>query len=265
MAALLTIFSSDSDRVTNYINECKRMGIKILPPDVNKSERGFAIEGNDIRFGLAGTKGLGDAVIQHIIEARPFKSLTAMIESLPKRQLNKRAVNVLARSGALDELGQDNVNRMDILQTLYHIRGDKDEISDEINLFNEKKKLEAEKELLGLYVSGNPLDDVAKPVNWDFLGDFENVDTAGVITSFKPIPTKRGEMMALVNVDTLEGNKRIVLFPDVYAPFDGQLKKDLTIKFTCYTKYNPQYDERSIIVKKMTIPKRINKHLLVTQ
>jgi DNA polymerase III subunit alpha len=262
MAALLTIFATDETKVTNYINECKRMGIRILPPDINKSARGFGIEGNDIRFGLAGTKGLGDAVIHNIMEARPFVSLSDIVERVPKKQMNKRAINVLARSGALDELGKDNVNRMDILQTLYIIRGDKDDLSDEINNFTDKKRLEAEKELLGLYVSGNPLDNIAKPVNWDYLGDFENVDTGGIVTSFKAMATKAGAEMAFINIDTLEGNKRMVLFPDVYAGVAGQIKKDLIVKVTAYTKYNPQYDERSIIVKKITIPKRVNKHLL---
>ena len=254
MAALLSIFATDDTKVTNYINECKRMGIRILPPDVNKSERGFTIEENDIRFGLAGTKGLGDAVIEYIKAARPFTSLSDMVERVPKKQMNKRAIGVLARSGALDELGEDAVNRMDILQTLYMIRGDKDDLSDEINTFTDKKKLEAEKELLGLYVSGNPLDNIAKPVNWDYLGDYEAVDTGGIVTSFKAMTTKKGDEMAMVNIDTLEGNKKLVLFPDVWATVAGQLKKDLTVKVNCYTKYNPKYDERSIIVKKITSP-----------
>lgn len=265
MAALLTIFATDETKVTNYINEAKRMGISILPPDVNKSARGFGIEEGAIRFGLAGTKGLGDAVIQHIMEARPFTSLSDIVERVPKRQLNKRGLSVLARSGALDELGGEAINRIAILQEIHFIRGDKDDLSDEINQFTDKKKLEAEKELLGLYVSGNPLDDIAKPVNWDFLGDYETVDTGGIITSFKAMKTKKGDEMAFLNVDTLEGNKKLVLFPDVYAPFVGQFKKDLIVKIQCYTKYNPQYDERSIIVKKLTIPKRINKHLLTAE
>lgn len=262
MAALLTIFSGDADRVTKYINECKRMGIAILPPDINKSERGFSIEGQDIRFGLSGTKGLGDAVIEHILEARPFQSVEDIIERVPKRQLNKRALNVLARSGAMDELVPDAVNRLDIMRTIHAIRGDKDDISDDVNLFDNIKKLESEKELLGLYISGHPLDGLAESINWDFLGDYEDVKTAGVITSFKEMQTKKGDAMAIVNIDTLEGDKKMVLFPDVYAPLKGQLKKDLTVKVTCYTKYNPAYDERSILVKQFTIPKRINKHLL---
>jgi DNA polymerase-3 subunit alpha len=265
MTALLTIGADKEEKVINYINECKRMGINILPPDINTSGVGFTVEGNDIRFGLAAIKGLGEAVISNIMEARPYTSLQNLVETLPKKQLNKRSIQVLARSGALDELGKDALNRMDILQQLYMIRGDKDDLSDEINGFTDKVRLEAEKELLGLYVSGNPLSDVSQPVNWDYLGDYENVNTGGILTSFKVMPTKKGDTMAFINVDTLEGNKRMVLFPDVYATVADQLKKDLVVKLTCYTKYNPQYDERSIIVKKITIPKRVNKHLLTPQ
>ena len=263
MAGLLTIFSGDSDKVVNYINDEKRMGISILPPDINKSGYGFTVEGDNLRFGLAGIKGLGAAAIQHIMDSRPFESLEQIVETVPKRQLNKKTANVLARSGALDELGKDAINRMDILQTFYMIRGDKDDLSDDINLFTEKAKLETEKELLGLYISGNPLDGLAQPIGWEYLGDYETVQTAGVITSFKVLETKKKEEMAFINVETLEGNKRMVLFPDVYKTVEDQLMKDLVVKLNCYTKFNPQYNERSIIVKKIVIPKRINKHLLV--
>ncbi|MDK2600519.1 hypothetical protein QO179_23775 [Bacillus stercoris] len=251
MAGLLTIFSGDSDKVVNYINDAKRMGISILPPDINKSGYGFTVEGDNLRFGLAGIKGLGAAAIQHIMDSRPFESLEQIVETVPKRQLNKKTANVLARSGALDELGKDAINRMDILQTFYMIRGDKDDLSDDINLFTEKAKLETEKELLGLYISGNPLDGLAQPIGWEYLGDYETVQTAGVITSFKVLETKKKEEMAFINVETLEGNKRMVLFPDVYKTVEDQLMKDLVVKLNCYTKFNPQYNERSIIVKRL--------------
>lgn len=267
MSALLTIFGTDLERATKYIAEANRMGIRVKQPDINNSGQGFTIEKDpegyeNIRFGLKSIKGLGDAAVRHILHARPFNSLQHLIESVPKRDLNKRAIKVLSLCGALDDLAEDYKNRMDILQQIYQIRGDKDDITDDVKEFTEKIKLEHEKEYLGLFLSGHPLDGLAKRVNWEGLADFETVDTAGVITSFKPIQTKRGDTMGFINVDTLEGNKRIVLFPDVYSAVAGQLKKDLVVKFTAHTKYNPQYDERSIIVKKITIPKRVNKHLL---
>lgn len=267
MSALLTIFGTDMERATKYIAEANRMGIRVKAPEINSSSEGFTIEAGEdgmeyIRFGLKSIKGLGEAAVKHIINARPILSLQDLVERIPKRDLNKKAVKVLSLCGALDELVQECQNRMDILQQFYQIRGDKDDISEDVTNFTDKMKLEHEKEYLGLFLSGHPLEDHAKPVNWEFLSDYENVNTAGIITSFKVIKTRTGNDMAMVNVDTLEGNKKIVLFPDVYATVAGQLKKDLLVKFTCHMKYNPQYDERSILVKKITIPKRVNKKLL---
>lgn len=238
------------------------MGIQVLPPDLNSSAEGFGIEGNNIRFGLSGVKGLGSAVVSHILEARPFESIEDIIERVPKRQLNKRALGVLAHSGALDSLSPNQDNRMATMQMIHAIRGDKDDLTEDMKNYSQKEKLDNEHRLLGIYVSGHPLDDIAEPINWDFLGDYEDVHTAGIITSAREFHTKTGQLMSIVNVDTLEGDKKLVLYSDVYEPFVGQLKKELVVKFTCYTKYNPAYDERSIIVKKFTVPKRINKHLL---
>jgi DNA polymerase-3 subunit alpha len=261
MAALLTIFGSDLDRATRYIADSKRMGISILPPDINNSDLGFTIQEDNIRYGLGSIKGLGEAAVQTIMESRPFKSLEDLVSRVPKRQLNKRAIKTLALSGGLDNLSEKE-NRMSILQDIYYIRGDKDDISDEVLMFKDKMKLEVEKDLLGVFVSGHPLDGHAKQVNWDFLDDFEPVDTAGFVTSFKEITTKKGDKMAMVNIDTLEGAKKLVLFPNIWEGVVEEMQKDLIIKFTCYTKYNFQYDNKDIIVKKITIPKRINKDVL---
>ncbi len=263
MTALLTIFSDSEEKVITYATECRRMGIKILPPHINDSDEGFKIEGNNIRFGLKAIKGLGEAVVANIIKSRPFDSLEVMIQSMPKRELNKRSLDVLTRSGTLDSLEPDESNRLEILKKIYSIRGDKlDDLLDEMLIYSEKSRLEEEKRLLGVYISGNPLDDIAQPVNWDFIGDMENFDTAAVIESVRVITTKRGDKMAFVKAITLEGEKEFTLFPNVYETVANELKVGITFKTTCYMKYSPQYDNRSILVKKITIPKRINKHIL---
>lgn len=264
MTALLTVFYDDKETVIRYIEECKRMGIDVLPPDINHSAQGFTIEGDRaLRFGLGSILGLGQAVIDVIMEKRPFLRVEEIIERIPKRQLNKKTLRVLVLSGALDSLMPQGItNRMELLQLLYFLRGDKDDLSDEIKNFSTRLQLEYEKEFLGLYLSGHPLAEHAQPVRWDMLADYEKVDTAGYITSFKEIQTRKGEPMAMLNVETMEGNKRMVIFPSVYKDVQGQLQKDLIIKVRVYKKYNPQYDEHSIIVDKITIPKRANKHLL---
>lgn len=261
MTALLTIFGSDLERATKYIADAKRMGIRILPPDVNSSELGFTIEDKNIRYGLGGVKGLGEAAIRNIMEARPFSSLEDLISRVPKKQLNKRAIKVLALCGALDGLSESE-NRMETLQTLYHIRGDKDDILDEIKLFTNKAKLETEKELLGVFVSGHPLENHAKPVEWDLIADFEPFETAGFVNSFREITTKRGEKMATIEIEALEGPQKLVVFPSIWEGVRGDVQKDLIVKFQAHMKYNPQYDSKDVIVKKMTVPKRINKDVL---
>ena len=264
MAALLTVFGDKEDKVVSYIEECKRMGIRILPPDINLSDRGFRIEGDyAIRFGLQSIKGLGGAVVDAIITNRPFSSLADIVERVPKRQLNKKSLTVLALSGCLDDLaGNQFENRMAILQHIHYLRGDREDLSDEIASFDYKAQLEHEKKFLGLYISGHPLDDYAKPVNWNGLNDYETVETAGIVVSFKETVTKKNEPMCFILVETMEGNKWLTVFPDAYKDAKGLLKNGMVIKFKCYLKYNPQFNDRSIIVKKLEIPKRRNKHLL---
>lgn len=261
MAALLTVFGDKEEKVTNYINEAKRMGIRILPPDINKSDLGFKIENGCLRFGMLSIKGLGEKVIPELINARPFESIEKMLE-LPKSIMKKNVITVLAQCGALDEMGVDLGNRMEILAHMFKIRGDKDDLAQEIKDFDNKRKMELEQQLLGMSVSGHILDGYANPINWDYIPDQVPFDTAGVITSFKETVTKKGDKMAFVNIEALEGPRRITIFPDSYAPIEGQLQKDLIIKLTLYKKYDPRYDERSYIVKKITIPKRINKSIL---
>lgn len=264
MAALLTVFGDNEDKVINYINEAKRMGIKILPPDINKSDLGFKIEDGALRFGMLSIKGLGEKVVPQILEARPFESIDKMLE-LPKSVMKKNVITVLAQCGALDEIAGSIGNRMQILARMFEIRGDKDDLTQDIKDFDDKRKLELEQTLLGMSVSGHILDGYAKPLNWDYIADQVPFDTAGIVTSFKETVTKKGDKMAFVNVETLEGAKRITLFPDAYATVEGQLVKDLILKVTLYKKYDPRYDERSYIVKKITIPKRINKTVLTAE
>lgn len=262
MAGVLTVFGSNPDKAMEYIDEAKRMGIKLLPPDINSSEKGFAVNDDSILFGFDGIKGLGEAAIASIIDFRPFDSITDLIERVPKRKLNKKALKVLTLSGAFDSLMDSNLNRMQMLESIYAIRGDKDDIREEVALFNNKRKYELEKELMGIYISGNPLDDVASPINWDFTPDNEKISGTGILTSFKVLKTKKGDDMAFLNIDTLEGNKRMLLFPQQYEKVADLLVNGVTLHFICYMKYSLQYDERSIIIHDIKVPKRINKHLL---
>lgn len=264
MTGLLSIFSSSEDKVSNYIKDARQMGIQVLPPDVNTSGRGFTIDGDAIRFGLGAINQVGAASLNAIEEYRPYTSIEDMITRTPKKGLNKTNVKSLALSGALDELFKDYDSRLHGLQEIFKLRKDKDDLSWEIATYSEKAKLDAEKDLLGIYVSGHPLDRHADPVNWEGLIDNERVQTAGMVISYKQFVTKRGEDMAIVEVDTLEGPKTIVMFPDVYKKVQGMLAPDVIVKLDVYYKTNYQRNTRDIIVKDAKIPKRINKGVLQT-
>lgn len=264
MTGLLSIFFDKEERVSNYIKDARQMGIKVLPPDVNTSGRGFTIDGDAIRFGLGAINQVGDACLNSIETYRPYASIEDMITRTPKKGLNKTNVKSLALSGALDELFTEYDSRLHGLQEIFKLRKDKDDLSWEIATYSEKAKLDAEKDLLGIYVSGHPLDRHADPVNWEGLMDNEKVETAGMVISYKEFMTKRQELMAIVDVDTIEGPRTVVMFPDAYQKVQGMLAPDIIVKMTLYYKTNYQRNTRDLIVKDTKIPKRINKQILQT-
>lgn len=268
MAALLTIFGNDEDKVTEYIAEAKRMGIGIKPPDINLSQKGFTINGSDLIYGLGSIKGLGEAAIHNIMEARPFESMSHLIETVPKKQLNKKAIEALIFSGALDTIDEQTKalpTRMHILDTVLKMRGDNIDLTEQINNFTKVDQYNLEHKLIGIFVSGHPLEDIAKPIDWDGMDFDEKFQTAGIVTHVVETKTKRTQQpMAIINVDTLEGNKKLIIFPDQYADLDAKLQQGLILKMNLTIKFNsnPNYEQRTIVAQKVTIPKRINKHIL---
>lgn len=271
-ASLLTVFSDDQDKVIKYIANAKDMGISVLPPDVNHSGTGFTIEERDLRFGLASIKGLGTSVLDYIAENRPFSSLEYIVQNVPKKSMNKKAIEVLSLTGAFDGLpiyinpdDDNNIkrpNRMELFQIILRMRGDKVDLEEEIKAFTFKAMLEKEQELLGIYISGHPLDDVCPPLNWNTVSNFDEFETAGIVTSFKEIKTKKGDAMAFVNLDTAGGNERAVLFPMQFAKLDVKLQHGLILKMKIQKKYDAARDEVSYIVDRVQVPKRINKSIL---
>lgn len=265
MTALLTVFADKEDKVSTYIKDAKEMGIQVLPPDINKSGRGFTIDDNSIRFGLGAIKKLGDAALTSIESYRTFSSLEDIALRVPKKGLNKTNLRALSKAGALDEFmeREELETRLDVFEKLLAIRGDVDEnLELEKSKYTHKQKLEDEKEYLGIFVSGHPLERHTHPVNWEGLNDKEYVDTAAIVLEVKEIFTKREQWMAILSVDTMEGPKRFVVFPDTYEKVRGTVVPDLIIKTKVYFNTNWQRNERDIIVKDINIPKRINKEVL---
>ncbi len=263
MTAILTHESGDIDKISEIVSECKRMGINVLPPDVNHSLGGFEIVKNErdeeeIRFGLYTIKNLGvdisDAIIKERLDNGPYKTFEDFISRVKHKNLNKKSLEALAMCGALDQFAERNeiIHNMDeILE--YHKQTVKDSGGQdslfgiiEAPSFKLKKaeptphlqKLEWEKELLGLYVSGFPLDPWKDRIQargidirtvQDAIKDNTEITLAVLIESVKITKTKKGARMALVGVRDYSSNFEIAVFPESYEKFKDKIKKDTTV------------------------------------
>ncbi|MYH79798.1 DNA polymerase III subunit alpha [Candidatus Poribacteria bacterium] len=256
MAAMMTGEANDSGKVTRYRAECKKLAafldieINLLPPDVNSSRREFTVDGNDICFGLVALKGVGDAAIDSIVETREeggsFASLQDFCERVDTKQVNKRAVESLIMSGAFDSLeghrAQYLASLENIMKAAQNAQAERDR--GQMSLFGDGKatptatvalvatpeldpleRLMREKEQLGFYVSGHPLEEYGDIIenytstSTQSLGENRidsEVDVAGMITEVNNHTTKKREPMAVIELEDLEGAVKVVVFPDAY-------------------------------------------------
>ena len=261
MAALMTSVIENPSKVSEYIYACRQMGIKILPPDINKGEANFSVDGGNIRYGLAAIKSIGRPVIKAIVEDRKelgdFKNLEDFITRLSAREiLNKRTVENLIKAGALDVLGGTRKQFMSIYiqivehvsqekkysmagqMTLFDLVGEDQKEEFQIKLpdvgeYTKENLLGFEKEVLGIYVSGHPLEQYEE--SWRKVisattVDFQlNDDTGrtkvhdgakeiigGMITDKTVKHTKTNQMMAFITVEDLLGTVEVVVFPRDY-------------------------------------------------
>ena len=256
MAAMMTGEAADSLKITRYRTECKKLAeflevdINLIPPDVNSSSREFTVDGNHIRFGLVAVKGVGDGAIDAIVDAREqggsFKSLQDFCERVDTKQVNKRAVESLILSGAFDSLEGHRAQHIDNLDNIMRVAQNAQAERDrgQMSLFGNGEeaptatvtltdapeydpleRLMREKEQLGFYVSGHPLEEYS-----DIIENYTSastqtliahridseVDVAGMITEVKNITTKKGDPMAVIGLEDLEGAIEVVIFPGAY-------------------------------------------------
>ena len=256
MAAMMTGEAGDSAKITRYRAECKKLAnfldveINLLPPDVNSSRREFTVDGNDVCFGLVAVKGVGDGAIDAIIEAREqsgsFSSLEDFCERVDLKQVNKRAVESLILSGAFDSFeghrARHMVNLENIMKAAQTAQAERDR--GQMNLFGEAtevmpitptltdapeydplERLKQEKEQLGFYVSGHPLEEYNDIIEYYTTASTQTlvehpidaeVFVAGMITEVKNLTTKKGAPMAVIGFEDLEGSVEIVVFPEAY-------------------------------------------------
>ena len=271
MAALMTSVIDNPSKVSEYIYACRQMNIKILPPDINKGEANFSVDGGDIRYGLAAIKSIGRPVIKAIVEDREelglFQNLEDFITRLSaKNILNKRTIENLIKAGALDTLGGTRNQFMSIyVQIVDHVTQEKknsmvgqmtlfDLVSEDqkeefqirmpdVGEYSKETLLAFEKEVLGIYVSGHPLE--AYEEKWkksisattaDFQLDEETGHTkvhdgakeiiGGMITEKTIKHTKTNQMMAFITVEDLLGTVEVVVFPRDYEKNRDYLEVD---------------------------------------
>ena len=268
MAAMLNSFLGNLDKVPIYIDECKRLKIEILKPDINKSSTKFTVEGNKIRFGLGSIKNVGITAIENIVKEREengqFKDFTSFCERIYGEQVNKKCIESLIKAGAFDEFNKTRKTLLEsfeeIIDTIANVKNK--EITNQISMFDlqtsddnsklddlkykytereefsQKELLSMEKEMLGFYLSGHPLDKEREKINkitnlnsmtierasseleengeTNIIKDNSNVRIAGIITSIKKKYTKNNKIMAFVTIEDLYGEEQIMVFENVY-------------------------------------------------
>lgn len=264
MAALMTSVIDNSTKVAEYIQVCRQMGIAVLPPNVNDGYAGFSVSGKDIRYGLSAIKSIGrpviDALVQERTENGRFKSLKDFIDRMSGREMNRRAVENFIKGGAFDDLGGTRKQFMQVYGKLMdQITNDrKTTMAGQMSLFDmvapeEKKQFEIrlpdcgefsgeellamEKEVLGIYVSGHPLQEYE--AKWrknitkttaDFVLDEESGTAAGItddekamiggiITAKNVKYTKQNKAMAFLTVEDLYGSVEVIVFPREYERY----------------------------------------------
>ena len=250
MTALLAVEQNNTDKVTLYVADCRRMGLDVLPPDINTSNWDFTIEDrNDsksaIRFGLGAVKNVGHGPVDIICAARsegPFTDINDLIQKADLRKVGKRALECLIKVGALDSFGDrpsllENLDRIVAISSSHFKAADAGQMSlfgadtglvEEIHLpsaaveISRREQLNWERELIGVYISDHPLSPVIDAINQNvthFSGELAEaqgqqiVRVAGLITRIRPHTTKKGDPMAFVTLEDLQGNIDLVIFP----------------------------------------------------
>ena len=266
----MTSVIDNPTKVAEYIMECRKMNIELLPPDINEGERDFSVSNGKIRYALSAIKSVGRSVIDGIVQERsfggPFVSLKDFVERLSGKEVNKRTVEGFIKAGALDglhatrkqlmivyaqvmdQVNQERKKSMTGQMSLFDFVSDEEKASFDVHYpnvgeYDKETKLAYEKEVLGVYISGHPLEAYEKmlmknvtAVTTDFMldeesgesrvRDNENVIVGGMITAKTVKSTKNNKMMAFVTLEDLVGTIEVVIFPNDYERHQRNLNVD---------------------------------------
>lgn len=280
MAALMTSVMGNPHEISLYIRNCQEMGIQVLPPDVNESGKNFTVVDRRIRFGLMGVKNVGEGVIDAILHARkehgPAKDLFTFIEHLEIRQINKKAIESLIQAGAMDSMHGNRAQQLAVYEGLIESAQNarKNNVNGQISLFqmdddvmqqdrmmhalpdmadfSREKQMQMEKEMLGVYLTGHPLDayadlirrhttvdsrdlmEEAGPDGIPQITDGQHVVMAGMMTGIRTLITKKNQPMAFLQLEDFYGTTEVVVFPKMYEKSRHVLQEDaiLSVKGT---------------------------------
>lgn len=280
MTALLTSIMGNNIKIAFYIHACKKMNIEVLPPDINESYVNFSVAGNKIRFGLAAIKNVGKGAIAAIIEAREgkgeFKGFTDFCERVNLSEVNKRAIESMIKSGCFDSLNLKRAQLLGVYErvmdsvistrrrniegqvSMFSISSSSEEGNsalhasnlddfEDIKEFGKKYLLSMEKEMLGLYISGHPLDEYDTEletqtntriseiisVNTEDTEDIdikvqdgERVVVGGIVASITIKTTRNNEIMEFITIEDVAGGIEVLVFPKVYQKYSSFIQED---------------------------------------
>ncbi|MDO9557357.1 MAG: DNA polymerase III subunit alpha [Coriobacteriia bacterium] len=267
MAAVLTSYVGKTDTIVKYVAECNRTGMTVLPPDVNTSGKDFTAVGSSIRFGLSGIRGVGEAVVEHVVVVRteggPFTSLHDFCARVDLKQMNKKTLEALIKAGAFDSTGYARKHLMTLMDSCVEsaLKRQRDQDSGQVSMFDlfdadehgmddavpapdgddwEKGiRLAFEKEMLGIYVSDHPLNAVRELIERArsySLGDSDEFADgmsgwfAGILAKVDKVATRAGKLMGTIVLEDLEGSMEGVMFPQVYEKYRDVVAEDAIVR-----------------------------------
>lgn len=266
-AALMTSVKNNTDKLVEYIDEAKKMGLRVLPPDVNHSLVDFAVVDSDIRFGLSAVKGVGEAAVRSILQVRgtsgPFIDIFDLAKRVDVKAVNRRVFEALIKCGALDALPGNRAAQLDALDVALELsaQASRDSLFGQASLFGESHAAESglipqlraisppttlqtltwEKETLGVFISGHPLADVAEALvragampikQLKDRPDDELVTVAGMLTSVRRTITKAQQQMLIATLEDTTGSVEVIVFAKAYPELQSRFVQDciVTIK-----------------------------------
>jgi DNA polymerase-3 subunit alpha len=295
MAALLTIESQNSDKIALYLAECRELGVPVLPPDLNGSEMAFVVQPDGVRFGLAAIKGAGESAIRSILQTRRtlggrITSLFELSEHVDLRLVNKKVFECLVKAGALDSLapggrGEYLTWRARLLASLDRVldhggRHQRDRDQGQSQLFGgdeptqnarddaalltparpwtETEALTFEKEALGLYMSGHPLQRYAAVIAGagaktpsGLAQSMPDCAVAGVVTGLRPLKTKKGDRMCVFMLEDEASKVEVVVYPEAFARFGGSAVDDAMVLVK--GKYERDEDSSKVVAAELVL------------